>query len=593
MKIKGRKTLLFYFLFCIYLSVVLLVIDYLVYLFYMSKITPTTFPLSADSLITGHIVINKKSSFKNFNNVKNSNVIRIGCFGDSFTNGDEVNAVYDYPSLLQNLFGQHGYNNVEVLNFGISGSGFHQVFNVWELIGKEYSLDYIILGPLCFQYNRDFTFASSTEDDIKEAVFHFHPRYVLKNKDVELVNLSGDNFKERFRDYLSFIPRIKYLLYDIRPPAFLAAPVYCLLPGRQLKRNPFYYRNNLNKEMFEIDKILLKKMARGVPQIILCHYKNEIVNIGKSINMNNLVSFWTSSPISFPYKAAYNHNSPNGNQFLAQQLFDCLVGKEESTQSVIKTETMLEKIKVKNQIRKTKLSEYRDIGIEVKGIKLGRFYDPLVKDRYGYCQGPQCDRLINTFSDITSAIAFGDKNRSILGWVFLSLDFEIEDNAPITMQVRNKDQLKEFILGKVEPLASGLNIGIIDIGLSCFNPENNLLESKEDILVKCADSLEGKREVIILLQDIPILLAKVKGKNENLEFHPINGRFIIIRADGREIVDISKLEQTGYIYLFLESKQRGSILRIPIARWVKINNKVFLDKRILYPIDDLPKATKK
>jgi hypothetical protein len=97
--------------------------------------------------------------------------------------------------------------------------------------------------------------------------------------------------------------------------------------------------------MSEIDKILLKRMARGVLQIILGHYKNEIVNIGKSINMNNLVSFQTPSLTSFPYQAAYNHNSPNGNQFLAQQLFDCLVGKEESTQSVIKTETILEKTK--------------------------------------------------------------------------------------------------------------------------------------------------------------------------------------------------------------------------------------------------------
>jgi hypothetical protein len=96
----------------------------------------------------------------------------------------------------------------------------------------------------------------------------------------------------------------------------------------------------------------------------------------------------------------------------------------------------------------------------------------------------------------------------------LSLDFEIEDHAPITMKVRNKNQSKKFILSKAEPPAAGLSIGIIDIGLGYFNPGDNLLEGKEDKLVQYADSLESKREVVILLQNIPIFSAKVKGKNE-------------------------------------------------------------------------------
>src|ERR1700690_2818068 len=47
-------------------------------------------------------------------------VFRIGAIGDSFTWGEEVVAGYDYPSLLQRLFRDEGFANVEVLNLGSS-----------------------------------------------------------------------------------------------------------------------------------------------------------------------------------------------------------------------------------------------------------------------------------------------------------------------------------------------------------------------------------------------------------------------------------------------------------------------------------------
>lgn len=577
-----RRKLLFWFLYCFYLFAVLFLIDYVFYLFYRVQVIPKSFPSRLYSSITGINNNDKKSSFNNFNKAKKNNIIRIGCFGDSFTHGDEVNDSYDYPTLLQGIFQKNGYDNIEVLNFGIGGIGFHQAFNIWKFIGKEYSLDYVILGPLCFQHERDSTFTVSTEYNIKDNLYPLHARYILKNKGVELIDLNGNSGKERIINYISFIPYVKYLLYDIRPPAFLAAPLYCLLSNREFKRNPFYYRNNLEKEMSEIYKILLNEITTNVPQVILCHYENEIVNIGQSLNKNNMTSFLAYRSINFPYAAAYGHNSSIGNQLLAQQLFDCLIGRTESTLPLIKTATIFKKSIERNQIQKIKLSEYQEIRVEVDHVKLGCFYDTTYPGEK-YENGPQCEPLINTFADTSSIIAFQNNDSSILDWVFMSFDFEVNEHIAVTMRLKNNGTVKDIPLGNVKLLHPGLNIGVVDIGTVYSFQDMKILKIAKCALDRRSSFLDTK-EVVLLLQGIPILSAKVRKKDKDLEFHSINGHFLVIKADGRKIVDISKLERTGLIYLFLDSGHEESSISIPIAQFIKMDKNVSFGKAIINPI---------
>jgi hypothetical protein len=73
------------------------------------------------------------------------------------------------------------------------------------------------------------------------------------------------------------------------------------------------------------------------------------------------------------------------------------------------------------------------------------------------------------------------------------------------------------------------------------------------------------------------LSARVKKQNEELKFTFPNKRYVTIRADGREIVDIEKLEPTGIVNLALYTKQ-NEIIRIPFARWLKTYKKVPLGK---------------
>ncbi len=556
--------------------------DYILYCLGVTPMLSKLNPTLSTNTITGRVPNDKKSSPGNFSQVKPGNRIRIGCFGDSYTHGDEVNDRYDYPTLLQDIFRQHGYENVEVINFGVGGAGFHQAFNIWKFIGKTYNLDYLILGPGCFNEDRDSTFSDSMNYDYKTSLMHMHARYVLKGTHVDLIDVDGDTYAQKFKNYVRFLPYKKFLLYDRRPPAFLAIPLYVLLPHREFKANPFYYKNNDKGEMGKIYKILLGEMADASGQVILCHYDSAIIAIGQSLQRDNLGCFVMPSDTHFPYRAPLDHRSPNGNQFQAQILFDYLTGREISTPVVIETTAVTENPRTKEPILKGSLSEYSDIALEINHVKLGGFYDNNPEDSRRYCQGSQCESPGNTLSHTASLIAFQDNKSSMLDWVFLSLDWNISDGSSVVLRLENNGQTREFSLGKVRLLRPGLNIGIIDIGaLDYTGKAKKLILHKEDLMQKNIFLDSGK--ITFLLQGIPVLSGNVELHRGEVSLCPVGGRVFCIRSNGREIIDESKLENTGCIYLLLESGQ-GPGIRVPVAQWTKTNQKVLFGTRIEHPL---------
>jgi hypothetical protein len=74
----------------------------------------------------GYLKAERKSSFTNFTKNKKQGVIRIGCFGDSFTYGDETKDGYEYPALLKNIFKEQGFSNIEVINIRKKNNEFFQ-----------------------------------------------------------------------------------------------------------------------------------------------------------------------------------------------------------------------------------------------------------------------------------------------------------------------------------------------------------------------------------------------------------------------------------------------------------------------------------
>ena len=573
------KNILFWCRYVIYSLAILILVDYS-FFFYKTRMTAFdpaqeehyNEKLDKLSFMLGWMDSDKKSSFVHFKQEKPPKVIRIGCFGDSFTFGDEVNDIYDYPGLLQSLFRKNGHYDIEVINFGIGGYGFHQAFILWQYVGREYGLDFVLLGPECFQPERDSTFNMS----FYEPAPLFHSRYILKDNDVKLLDPIGGTVAERILNYWKFLPHFRYLRYDSAPPGFLTAPIACLAPNKQLRSNPFYYQKNIKREMDIIHRILLSKMSDNAPQVILGNYDENIVNLGESVGKNNLFSTLLYRPQHFPYIAFGGHNGPCGNALLAQQMFNYLTNKKGSVLNIIETEDLNEKVIRKIRLKKVNLSDYKDITVEINNVKVGRFYD---SDSNGNenCSGPSCELLKNSFAHTASLIAWKKyrNNASILETVFSPLEFEINEETPVAIKVTNKSGTIDYPIGKLKLLNPELNIGEINLGrIIHFDSYNKTLEIKQtDFLLRNPCSIKTGDTVSIFVNDVPILSARVKNPDEELKFTMLNKRYAVISANGKEIVDVEKLKPAGIVNLALYTKQ-DKIIKVPFARWRKTLKKM-------------------
>lgn len=557
----NNKKFLSYLIYFFYLLALIFLVDYLFYLSYRSKIIPSGLPnnkLPRLQAMLGWVGSGKKSSFSNFEKNKKVDIIRIGCFGDSFTWGDEVGSAFDYPSLLQEIFLKKGHKNVEVINFGMSWYGFQQSFMLWEFLGREYALDYILLGPACFQHVRDSTFNQTFADSyLKGYVDASHARYILKGRNIELIEVIGDTTRERVLNYYRFIPHLAYLRFDSNPPPFLVAPIACLFPHRKLKVNPFYYKGDLKKEMNEIYAIALSKMADVTPQVMLGNYDEDIISLARNLNKQNIFASHLYHPQHFPYLVTLYHNSPLGNEVLAQQMFDLLMHKTESALIVIQTGDAKKELVAGVQIKKRRLSEYRSLIVEMNHTSIGRLYYA------GMSTLP------------VSLIAFKRPATSILDAVFLPLDFEIKEGTPVNLRLKTSSGIHEVLLGGVRLLHPGLNIGVIDFDFQEIDTYNKLIKVNIDAVSKIKPLRLKKNDTItILLNDKQILSARVDSETKSLNFFSSDGRFAVIRADGDVGIGIEDLPAEGIVYaVFTGEKEK---IRLPLANWHKIEKKVFL-----------------
>ncbi|MCZ0933183.1 MAG: SGNH/GDSL hydrolase family protein, partial [Oligoflexia bacterium] len=268
--------------------------------------------------------------FLNFSTEKKKKVIRIGAFGDSHTYGNEVGKTATYPYYLQTLFDINYPNrSIEVLNFGVGGSGFPEQFFLWEKYAKVYQLDYILLGPGGFRSIRNTNFNYFSPQYIKN-------RFIITEKDsLREVHIKGDSFQERFKNYYSLIPSGTALRYDKRP-----FKIYeILFPFLKYKiKNPFYYtKMSEHEEAVKINKRLLEEINKVYPRKTLFFLTDKwLYNLYKpgtsyslSDNYNpsstNLYNLNQIIPAHSFYKK-FHHNSSLGNEFTAWFYFNALLG---------------------------------------------------------------------------------------------------------------------------------------------------------------------------------------------------------------------------------------------------------------------------
>jgi len=262
----------------------------------------------------------RKGTFHGAAAVKAPGTIRIGCFGDSFTYGDEVAEGLDFPSFLGALARRSGRSDVEVLNFGTSWYGFHQAYLMWQEVGRPMGLDAVLIGPDCYRPERDTTFGHAGA----ASPYYLHARYVLDGDGVRLEEVEGETYRERFDAYYRFLPRWRYLRFDSNAPLVVAG----LVGASRVLPNPFYYQyrhRSRNGEAAETYARLLRLGAAADPSTpVLLGQVNDAFRLP---DRSNLAVRRLAPPETFPYLAVTSHFGPQGNELIARQYWALLRGE--------------------------------------------------------------------------------------------------------------------------------------------------------------------------------------------------------------------------------------------------------------------------
>ncbi|MCM2267045.1 MAG: hypothetical protein NDI60_04640 [Elusimicrobiales bacterium] len=554
------RKLLYWAAYLAYLFAALALLDYAAYLSYRRKLLPQTFSgrelPELEKQLGLPFTPEKRSSFLNFPEKKAPGVFRIGCFGDSFTYGEETGPDYDYPGVLAALFRKAGYRNVEVLNFGKQYTGFHQAFLAWEALGEKYGLDYAVLWPAGFNalsLVRDLKFNHTCDRGYLSCMPQYlHARYTLAGPGVELKVPPGRTEKERVDAYFSFIPSFQNLRYDLEAPAFLRAPLAALAPARVMA-NPFYYQKDPAAEQRELTRRLLLKMAAGAPSVAVISRDPEVAALAGSLGAKNLFSDTLPQVPGFPYTAFNGHNSPAGNYLVARRLFDLLTGEPPARLGALGFSDAPSQGGTAGSGEP--LSGYRSLAVELGGVPLGRFYDS-ARPPQDYCRPGNCRPIPGTFSGVVSLLALKDQRTPLVDAVFLPLNFKLTDLKELSLR------LNGLPIGEVRLAAKGLNFGVatVDGSLSWQGPSLLL-------------SPAGKGRAPGAAAPGPVML----GGQEVLRADPAQGPrlrltpprpFFTLKGDGAVLADQESLGAAGKVFLALEDASGRKNL-VHIADWKK------------------------
>src|SRR5262249_44245228 len=129
--------------------------------------------------------------------------------------------------------------------------------------------DVVLLGPACFQADRDITFAHGGESSLL-----VHGRYILADGDVRFIAPEGGPDAQRIvDDYFQLLPPWRYLRYDRDTPMFVRG----LLPEGRSLANPFYYRSDSEQaEAEEIYRHLLARLDRSSRGVVAIHMHESV-----------------------------------------------------------------------------------------------------------------------------------------------------------------------------------------------------------------------------------------------------------------------------------------------------------------------------
>lgn len=382
----------------------------------------------------------RNSSFIEFPLKKPAGRIRVGCFGDSFTYGDEVGRDQDYPSHLQRMLNGLGLHQYEVINFGSPWHGFHQTYMLWEEVGQKYDLDYILIGPTALRNERSLTFNHARN----ESPSYIHSRYILSDDSSLLrVDVPGKTRIEVFESFSSFIPSRDLILYDRYAPFSLESIVskWKAIP------NPFYYTTlTEEQEGSELNHLLIEDIRKtGVKVIVGDHHF-----ASKSVD-----TFPYVQVLNFPFLAPQRHNAPLGNYLVAAQYLRALTGIavdipdiDDSVDAIASSE--------RARLNLKSLDQYDGVLLKVGNQVLGHFSNHAVSG--------EGDASLFRKLKVSAIIAIKAPQQSLFDVFWVPVKGTLK-NGLVSLVVRYRGRNWKSDLGELLPVNFSLGMGYVETAL--------------------------------------------------------------------------------------------------------------------------------
>lgn len=502
--------------------------------------------------LVGGFATKRKSSFINFETAKPAGTERVCAFGDSYTYGDEVKSRQDFPSQLQRLYREAGLP-VEVLNFGSSWHGFHQTFLIWQRLAPRYACDVVLLGPHSFWPDRDTEF---NHTDMISPYF-VHARFVIEGGGLRLIEVLGADYRERFDEYWSFIPRWRYLRYDRNPPAFLLAPI----PSGRSVANPFYYRSDSpEEEAKETWQLLLRDMVAAEKSIVMSQLQGEMVDFAKSLGADGLrvMSAWQEH--RFPYAAPKGHFSAFANHVIAQQFFAALVPGSERVVPLLVSRSP-DPLPAGDPLPLArKLSEYSVMAVEIEGREIGWFATAAPH----FSRRGNGSRAGVHQTNVKSFVAITQPGESLMDAAYVQIRHPLSASSELRLRVGSGADAPVHSLGSIAPTHPNLQIGRIELSALHF-------AMKEELVLTSDAPAPFRRDVplTLLVDDEPVLESSGAADDGRVVFRPVGGWVRQITTAKVPSLDVEKLPQRGVYTLRLEHPEDGPS-RLPLAIWSKV-----------------------
>jgi hypothetical protein len=506
-----------------------------------------------------------ESSYLNYSMEKRPGTYRIGCFGDSFTEGFETASGHDYPSFLQEQLQATDGRKFEVINFGVEGYGMQQAFLMYEYLGRRYHLDAAIFMPFKFHEGRDNTF-------IYSSVGALHARYVIDGDAFRLVTIDEKTRREALQNYYSLLPPAKYWKYDAQAPTlFSTFAAWRQAPGF----NPFYYAiwGRYRSELLQLYSMLFGKAAKEIGKVMVVANDDAIESVanykkpGVTVQTSRLVAS------SFLLRAPGGHLSALGNQLRAAEISRWITGhKFHQHQIPVVSDSEYRPAGDEDILSRTSFAVASEGWIEIDGQPVAGFFqhnadEPTFK---------KTRKVDFRQQDIRGIIQLQSGEEP----VFIPVDFPVQQGSPLTVRLSSRGTVHTVPIGTVDCIARFLC-------RARFRPGSELqhMQMKHDrhdfkfvderhasvrtgyfdgmeLMLSDRLLLHGSRQhqLTDLMRRLVLIRSPEMFVNQ-FELKPVTADYVYLRAAAGHYVNLERIPTHGSIEIRLRQRD-GTVLRL-------------------------------